>query len=320
MERRKKKRLFMIIGLAVMIVGVEAFINLGKMIAFYRAGRKFGATYMTMNNPFYEIMDDEIRNALEAKGDMLLTRDPALDVEKQISQIREFVDLKVSAIFVNPVDWKEIRPALEEAKKAGIPVIVVDSDVYDTSLVRCTVISDNYRAGELCAQHLMMTRENARILLLEHSVAKSGIDRIQGFKDTIEGHPQYQILDEADCLGQLELAMPATEEMLQKHPDTDVIMCLNDLAAMGSMAALKEQNLDGQVLVYGVDGSPDGKGMVAEGIMTATSAQFPRKIGREAADAVYRIFEGEEVPERILVQTELVTKENLEEYGTDGWQ
>ena len=316
--RRKSWRLAA--GLILMIIGVEGFLHLGKTIAFFSVGRKFGATYMTMNNPFYEIMDDEIRNALEANGDMLLTRDPALDVEKQISQIREFVKLNVSAIFINPVDWKAITPALEEAKNAGIPVIVVDSDVYDESLVRCTVISDNYRAGVLCAQHLMKTRESARILLLTHSVAKSGIDRIQGFKDTLAGHPQYQILDEADCLGQLEIAMPETEKLLEKHPDTDVIMCLNDLAGMGSMAALKEKGMDGQVSVYGVDGSPDGKGMIAEGIMTATAAQFPRKIGREAADAIYRIFDGKTVPERILVQTELVTKENLEEYGTDGWQ
>ena len=111
------------VGVILLIVGIWFFMSAGKMIAFYWAGRKFGATYMTMNNPFYEIIDDEIRNALEANGDMLLTRDPALDVEKQINQIREFVDLNVSGIFVNPVDWKEITPALEEAKKAGIPVM-----------------------------------------------------------------------------------------------------------------------------------------------------------------------------------------------------
>ena len=86
------------------------------------------------------------------------------------------------------------------------------------------------------------------------------------------------------------------------------------------VAALKEQGKDGKILVYGVDGSPDGKGMIAEGIMTATSAQFPRKIGRMAADVIYRFFDGEEIPKRVLVQTELVTIENLEEYGTDGWQ
>ncbi|MCC2163957.1 sugar ABC transporter substrate-binding protein [Brotaphodocola catenula] len=320
MEGRRRSVLMGMVGVILLIVGIWFFMSAGKMIAFYWAGRKFGATYMTMNNPFYEIIDDEIRNALEANGDMLLTRDPALDVEKQINQIREFVDLNVSGIFVNPVDWKEITPALEEAKKAGIPVIVVDSDVYDDDLVRCTMISDNYRAGQLCAQHLMETRESAKILLLSHSVAKSGIDRIQGFKDALADYPQYQILDEADCLGQLELAMPATEKLLEEHPDADVIMCLNDLAAMGSMAALKEQGKDGKILVYGVDGSPDGKGMIAEGIMTATSAQFPRKIGRMAADVIYRFFDGEEIPKRVLVQTELVTIENLEEYGTDGWQ
>gem|GEM_PF-5253245 len=63
------------VGVILLIVGIWFFMSAGKMIAFYWAGRKFGATYMTMNNPFYEIIDDEIRNALEANGDMLLTRD-----------------------------------------------------------------------------------------------------------------------------------------------------------------------------------------------------------------------------------------------------
>ena len=74
--------------------------------------QKFGATYMTMNNPFYEIIDDEIRSHLEARGDILITRDPALDVEKQASQIREMIERRVDGIFINPVDWKQIGPAL----------------------------------------------------------------------------------------------------------------------------------------------------------------------------------------------------------------
>lgn len=87
---------------------------------------KFGATYMTMNNPFYEIIDNEIRSMVESRGDMLITRDPALNVEKQIDQVREMVDRRVDGIFINPVDWKMISPALEEAFGAGIPIIVVE--------------------------------------------------------------------------------------------------------------------------------------------------------------------------------------------------
>lgn len=281
---------------------------------------KFGATYMTMNNPFYEIIDDEIRNELEARGDILITRDPALDVEKQIQQVQAMIAQKVDGIFINPVDWKQIGPALEEAHAAGIPIIVVDSDVFESQLVSCTIVSDNWQAGAQCARHLLESREGGDILLLTHSAAKSGLDRIQGFKETMEGQAGFTILAEADCLGQLELAMPATEQLLERYPKADVIMCLNDLAAMGAMAALKDAGLEGQIAVYGVDGSPDGKAMIEAGFMAATAAQFPRRIGREAAAAAYRILEGEEIEREIHIPTELIVKEDLERYGIDGWQ
>ena len=275
---------------------------------------------MTMNNPFYEIMDDEIRSVLEARGDVLITRDPALSIEKQIDQVQEMINQNVAAIFINPVDWKAIEPALSEAAAEGIPVIAVDSDVYDDDKIACTVVSDNYQAGVQCAQHLLEHRDGGNILLLTHGSAKSGIDRIQGFKDVIQGNPSFHILSEEDCLGQLELAMPVVEQQLQQYPQIDVIMCLNDLAAMGAMAALEDAGMTGKVAVYGVDGSPDGKSMIQEHIMTATAAQFPRKLGREAAQAMYRILEKQTVESVIKVPTELVTIENLEIYGSDGWQ
>lgn len=281
---------------------------------------RFGATYMTMNNPFYEIIDDEIRNVLEVHGDILITRDPALDVEKQIDQVREMIERNVDGIFINPVDWKSIGPAISEAAEAGIPIVVVDSDVYDAQLVDCTVVSDNYQAGVQCAEHLLAEQERGNILILTHSAAKSGIDRIQGFKDTISGHDSFSILAEEDCLGQLELAMPVTEKLLKKYPQADVIMCLNDLAAMGAMAALKEQGQTGRITVYGVDGSPDGKSMIAEGIMEASAAQFPRKIGRAAAETIYAVLGGEQAEPVIRIETELITRDNLDQFGSDGWQ
>jgi len=92
------------------------------------------------------------------------------------------------------------------------------------------------------------------------------------------------------------------------------------VAAMGTMAALKDAGLAGDIAVYGVDGSPDGKSMVEAGFMAATAAQFPREIGRQAAEAVYRILEGEPVESVIRIKTELITRDNLELYGSDGWQ
>lgn len=68
---------------------------------------KFGATYMTMNNPFFIALNDGIKSVVEANGDSLVALDPALDLNKQISQIEDLIAQKVDAIFLNPVDWKE---------------------------------------------------------------------------------------------------------------------------------------------------------------------------------------------------------------------
>jgi len=325
-DRDSRKRLVIWVCICLGVILTIAILSWGTMK--HEIGRavrrkhihKFGATYMTMNNPFYEIIDDEIRSILESRGDMLITRDPALDVLKQIEQVEEMIEQGVEGIFINPVDWKMIGPALEEAFEAGIPIIVVDSDVYESELADCTVVSDNYEAGVQCAEYLLKSREGGNILVLTHSVAKSGFDRIQGFKDTIEGQEGFVILGEEDCLGQLEVAMPVTERSLKEYPKIDIIMCLNDLAAMGTMAALKDAGLEGKIAVYGVDGSPDGKSMVEAGFMEATAAQFPRKIGREAAEALYHILDGKPVETTIKIKTELITKENLELYGSDWWQ
>lgn len=324
MNRNRKLVIWYGIGCVLLLtagLGIRFCLEGGRLPGIGdRRTHRFGATYMTMNNPFYEIIDDEIRSVLEARGDVLITRDPALDVEKQTAQVQEMIDRGVDGIFINPVDWKAIGPALAKAAESGIPVIVVDSDIFDAKLAACTVVSDNYQAGVQCAEHLLKKRDGGNVLLLTHSVAKSGIDRIQGFKDTLKGHDDFHILAEEDCLGQLELAMPVTEKLLRQYPQTDVIMCLNDVSAMGAMAALKDAGLTGKIEVYGVDGSPDGKSMIEEGIMEATAAQFPRQIGTEAAEAAYRILDGVQTDPVILIGTELITQENLEQYGSDGWQ
>ena len=154
----------------------------------------FGATYMTMNNPYYQVLDAQLRAEIETRGDVLLTRDAAMDQGRQNREIRDLIDAGAKAIFLTPVEWDTVKPGLETAAGAGVPVIVVDAPVLDTELVTCSVLSDNYQAGVLCAKHLLSVREGAKIILLEHITAVSGVQRIQGFLDTIEGHEGFEVL------------------------------------------------------------------------------------------------------------------------------
>lgn len=314
----KWRRLLLVLCSAVLAIWL--CLTLGAWGGRQEEPLRIGATYMTMNNPFYSVIDEELRLMIESRGDILLTRDPALDQEKQNDQIHELLAGGIDLLVINPVDFQQIRPALEEARAEGVPVVIVDSQVSDPTLVACTIASDNYGAGVLCAEHLMRTRDAAHIALLEHPAAQSGVDRIQGFCDTLAGHPQYQIVGRASSDGQLELAMPALDGLLNANPEIDVVMALNDPTALGAMAALEERNLLDRTLVYGVDGAPEAKNMIFEGVMTATVAQSPIQIGHTTAQVIYQILSGEPYETEIIVPVELITAENVNQFGSDGWQ
>lgn len=76
-----------------------------------------------------------------------MVRDPASDADLQNEQIRELINEGVQAVFLCPVDWEKITPALEALKEADIPVINLDTEVKETSLVSAFVGSDNENAG-----------------------------------------------------------------------------------------------------------------------------------------------------------------------------
>ncbi len=281
--------------------------------------RKLGAVYMTLNNPFYEVIDEEIRTVVENHGDVLISLNPALDVDKQIEEIKTLIDDDVELIFINPVDWTKIEPALRSAYLAKIPVIAIDTNVEDDKFVACTVVSDNYLAGVQCAEHLLQNSSGGKIALLKHSQARSSIDRIKGFCDKISENKNFEIVAEAECLGQLEVAMPAMEEIIKNFPDVNIVMALNDPAAMGAIAALQNADKLNSVMVYGVDGVPETKEMIFSRRMTATAGQSPKKIGRIAADTAYKIFDGEAVEKLIQLPTNLLSSDNIDATNIEGW-
>ena len=245
----RSKRLLEAAGLILILALTAAVFYLlllypGDISARQTEGRRiFGATYMTMNNPYYQVLDNCLRSEIEANGDILLTRDAAMDQDRQNQEIRELIGAGAQAIFLTPVEWDAVRAGLETAAEAGVPIVVVDAPVRDKELAACSVLSDNYQAGVLCAEHLMAQRDSAGIILLEHISARSSAERIQGFRDAIAGRSGFTILASGGSDGQIENAMPVMEELLRQAPEADVLMALNDPSAFGGLAAIEGAGL-----------------------------------------------------------------------------
>lgn len=311
-----------VVALVIVVAGLSLFDRYSKTNFVYRSKEpiKIGATYMTLNNPFFNIIDDEIRNVVEAKGDVLISLDPALDLEKQKEQIRYLIDQKVSLLIVNPVDFNGLHDVLQEARSANIPVITVDTDVRENSLVAYSLMSDNYDAGVQCANDMMKRVKSADIVLLQHSTAYSAVQRIQGFVDTIKDKPQYKIIERIECEGQLEIAMPLMDEFLRKDVSFDVVMALNDPSALGALASMQHHDKLDDVLVYGVDGSPETKALIHENMMSGTVAQSPISMGKQTVDVAYKILNKEDYHKKTLIPVTLITKDNIDKYSIEGWQ
>lgn len=288
-----------------------------------RVGKKhhlIGASYMTMNNEFYKIINEEINQRVEAEGDQLVLRDPALSVDRQIEQINEMLDMGIDALVLTPVDWTSLTEVLTKAKKQGVYIVVVDTEVKDESLVDCTVTSNNYDAGRLVGNYFVKQQTEAKIVLMTQESAKSGSDRTNGFLDVIEKFDGIRIVDRIECEGQLEIAMPEMLKIIEEGVEFDQVFCLNDLAAVGVVAALDEKGILDRVGVYGVDASPDSKALIKENMMKATAAQFPSEIGEVASQNLYKLLNREEVMPRTYIPVDLVTHENVDSYGIERWQ
>lgn len=285
-----------------------------------RRPKKFGATYMTMNNPYFEALNGSIQEVVEANGDILISRNPLQNQEKQNEQILEFLEEGVAAIFVNPVDWKGITPALKECKEAGVPVFDVDTYPYDLSLIVSSIVSDNYNAGVVIARNMMEKRGSAKIVIMNHNGIYSTNQRVKGFLDTIQGHPSYHIVLHRSSTAELEVAMEAMDGILERNIEFDVVLGGNDPTALGVLAALQQHRVEKDILLYGIDGSPDGKAMIKEGYLDGSSAQFPYKIGRKAAEIAYDYLSGKSVEKNIIIPVELITRQNLDKFDIAGWQ
>lgn len=284
------------------------------------APRIFGATYMTRNNPYFDVLHEAITQVVEGNGDILISRDPCQDQEKQNGQILELIDEGIEVLFLNPVDWETVRPALEACREAGVVVINIDTVVKDREYVTSIIETDNYQAGVLCAEDMMRRVDSAKIVVINNPGQTSISNRVDGFLDTIAENDNYEIVYEGIGRGEFEVSAKVMRDVLQKGVSFNVVLGGNDPTALGALATLQQYRKEEGVLIYGIDGSPDFKGMLKLGYVTGTSAQSPETIGRMAADIAYDYLDGKEVPEYLSIEPYMITEENLDDYEVNGWQ
>ncbi len=278
------------------------------------ASRLFGYTAQTLNNPFFVDLEQGLKTVIEAHGDRLVTLDAQFNSLKQKNDISDLLQQQPAAIFINAVNWEGVRGSLIEARRKKVPVIIVDAPVSDPDLVLCQVASDNIEAGRLAGEALAKVNPKARVVILHHAVNKACIDRVEGFTKAIARYPEMTILDTQEGVGTIEAGRPVMRDLLGRFPDLDAVFPINDPCAFGAISAIESAGKLGKVTVVTVDGSREAIPVIKAGKLHSTSAQFPRQIGRVAAETIYDHLAGKPVPNDIKIPVKLITRENADEF------
>lgn len=296
--------------LLVMILSVSVIAGCGQNKEQAPAAKKavVGLAVSTLNNPFFVDLRDGAKAAADANGVELVVMDAQNDASKQLANIENLIQQKVSVIIVNPVDSKAIVPAIEAANKANIPVITVDRGAAGGTVVSA-IASDNVAGGKMAGQLIVdKLGGKGKVVELEGIPGTSAAnDRGKGFNEAIKAAAGITVVAKQPADFDRAKGMKVMENILQANPEINAVFAHNDEMALGALEAIKASNRS-NVTVVGFDATTDAVKAVNEGTLAATVAQKPKEMGKVSIETAKKVMAKETVPASIPVALELVVK------------
>lgn len=267
-----------------------------------------GLSISTLNNPFFVDLRDGAKAAADANGMELVVMDAQDDASKQLANIENLIQQKVSIIIVNPVDSKAIVPAIEAANKANIPVITVDRSAAGGQ-VASAIASDNVAGGKMAGQFIVdKLSGKGKIVELEGIPGSSAAnDRGKGFNEAVKAATGLAVVAKQPADFDRAKGMKVMENILQANPEIQAVFAHNDEMALGAVEAIKAAKRTG-IIVVGFDATADAIKAVNDGSLVATVAQKPKEMGKIAIETAKKIIGKEKVEATIPVALELVVK------------
>jgi simple sugar transport system substrate-binding protein len=237
--------------------------------------------------------------------------------ENQIKAIRSYIQQKVDYIAFSPVVQTGWDAVLNEAKAAGIPVVLTDRavDSKDTSLYKTFLGSDFVLEGKKAGEWLLADAKGAsapvNVIQLEGTTGSApAIDRAKGFADTIASDPNIKVV--ASQTGDFTRAggKQVAEALLKSHPEATVIYAHNDDMGLGAIEAIEAAGkVPGKdIKIITVDAVHDGMQALADGKINYIVECSPL-LGKQLIEIITKLNKGETVPARIVTEEGTFTQE-----------
>jgi len=264
----------------------------------------------TNSNPFFVAMQDGAKAAADEAGVSLTLAAGKEDGDEdtQIKAIEDAIARGDQGILITP-NGPGVLDAIDKARQAGLYVIALDTAPDPADAVDITFATDNRLAGQLIGEWTaaQLDGETATIALLDlfdDKIVSVDYNRDQGFLegmgiDVADGNANgdedatgtysggdYEIVGNEATNGAEDGGLAAMETLLSKNPDINVVYTINEPAAYGAYQALQAAGKEKDVLIVSIDGGCAGVSNVKEGVIGATSQQYPVKMAELGVKAI----------------------------------
>lgn len=319
-------KLKLVLAIALLVISIAAgfaVFNLSKIKANKKneqAPMIVGFAQLGSESAWRNADSESVKSAAKEAGVSLIFKNADGDQELQKQILRDFIIQQVDVIILPPLvatGWEDI---LTEAKKAKIPVIIADRTISpnNPNLYSVFVGEDFTLEGEKVARWLVNnTNPTKKINIIElRGLANSAptTGRAEGFRSIIKNHPNITFLDSVPgdfikVKGKLEM-----KKLLKKYGrNINVVFSHNDDMALGAIEAIEEYGLKPgkDILILSVDGEKAALQAIKDG-KANVSAECTPLLGPVLMETARKLYNGEKVPKKIVMEEKVFTKENVD--------
>jgi inositol transport system substrate-binding protein len=241
--------------------------------------------------------------------------DAQSDVQKQFSQVENFVAQKVDAIILNPCELEASTPAVDYVKKAGIPLVLVNQTT--KSAGDSYIGSNDFEAGRMAMEAIAKKLNGQGGVLMLHGImgTSAQLQREAGAREVFAKYPGLKLVDHQTASWDRAKAMALTENWIQAHKGKfSAVFAHNDEMAMGALLALERAQLKKDVYVIGIDAIAQALSAVKEGRLDATVFQDAVGQGKGSVDAAIQLAKKQPCAKETMIPFQLVTRENVTQF------
>jgi ribose transport system substrate-binding protein len=264
----------------------------------YKGGDPVKIAYMPPATEFnyYMAIGAGIEALAKEKGieTFMLAPQSGADIATQMKMLQDVTTQGVDAIILSTHDENAAAPLVQKAVDAGIAVIIVNSDIASFPTPVNGVVGYPQRKGTtaLGEYAAKMVNGKANVGVLEGLPGYHSTERIGGFLDAFKNYPDMKIIASLPTEWNVETGNKAMMDMIQAHPEINLVVAANDYIAIGAAKAAEALGRD-DILIFGNDGDTTGMEEIAAGRWTGTQNTTPFTMGKVALQTTMDVLNGE---------------------------